>query len=242
MAAPDTPPADGDRFGRGRPPVLANIRYTDHAGELAAMTTSEAFDYIYRTNLWGSPESASGIGSQLDATATLRSQIPQLLRTLRARTLLDLPCGDFGWLQHADLGVDYIGADIVPDLVERNQQRYGNERRSFRTLDLTRDPLPQADVVLCRDCLVHLPHADIFAAFANLARSGAKYLLTTTFPELEANTDIPLGDWRPLNLRLAPFSLPEPAAVIVEDCDEEDGAYADKSLGLWQVADLPTRQ
>lgn len=231
-----------DRFGRGRPPVLANVRYADHADRLAAMSTPEVFDYIYRTNLWGSDESASGVGSQLDATVTLRAEIPRLLRRLEARTLLDLPCGDFEWLQHAELGVDnYVGADIVPDLVARNQQRYGNERRRFVTLDLARDRLPQADVVLCRDCLVHLPYDEIFAGFANLARSGATYLLTTTFPDLEADTDIALGDWRPLNLCRAPFSLPEPTAVIVEGCDEEGGAYADKALGLWPVAELPIR-
>lgn len=236
-----TTSADEDRFGRGRPPVLANLRYADHADQLTTMSTPEVFDFIYRTNLWGSDESASGVGSQLDATATLRAEIPRLLRQVDARTLLDLPCGDFGWLQHADLDVDsYIGADIVPDLVARNTREYGTDRRRFVTLDLTRDPLPAADVVLCRDCLVHLPYAEIFTAFANLARSGATYLLTTTFPDLEANTDIPLGDWRPLNLRQAPFFLPEPTAVIVEDCDEEGGAYADKALGLWPVAVLPT--
>ena len=33
--------------------------------------------------------------------------------------------------------------------------------------------------------------------------------------------------------------LPEPLDVIVEGCTEVGGAYADKALGLWRIADLP---
>jgi hypothetical protein len=30
-----------------------------------------------------------------------------------------------------------------------------------------------------------------------------------------------------------------PQRVLVEGCTENGGAYADKALGLWRVADLP---
>jgi hypothetical protein len=46
--------------------------------------------------------------------------------------------------------------------------------------------------------------------------SGARYLITTTFPEHAENADVADGDWRPLNLERAPFRLPPPAAVLVE--------------------------
>lgn len=155
-----------------RPPVLANLRFQEHLDMLVGRDPAEIFTYIFDTNLWGSEESESGLGSQLDATATLRREIPALLRRVRARTLLDAPCGDFGWLAHADLGrVDYLGADIVAALVARNTERYGSPCRRFVRLNLIDDPLPRADVVLCRDCLVHLNYPQIFAAFANLRRS-----------------------------------------------------------------------
>ncbi|HMI43699.1 MAG TPA: hypothetical protein VK516_08760, partial [Gemmatimonadaceae bacterium] len=70
--------------------------------------------------------------------------------------------------------------------------------------------------------------------------TGAEYLLTTTFPAREVNKDIVDGDWRPLNLEQSPFLLPAPHSVIVEGCTEEGGAYADKALAIWRVADLPT--
>jgi hypothetical protein len=68
--------------------------------------------------------------------------------------------------------------------------------------------------------------------------SGARYLITTTFLEREANADVVDGNWRPLNLERAPFGFPPPAAVLIEGCEEEGGAYADKALGAWAVADL----
>ncbi|MFD0660266.1 methyltransferase domain-containing protein [Thermocatellispora tengchongensis] len=141
-----------------RPPVLANIAFREHAEALAGLGMAETFAYIHRENMWGSETSVSGVGSEDVATAALRRDIPALLARLGARTLLDLPCGDFGWLSAAPLRLDsYIGADIVPALVEANRARHAGPGRSFELLDLTRDPLPRADVVLCRDCLVHLP-------------------------------------------------------------------------------------
>lgn len=228
------------KLPRSRPPVLANRRFREHAPALEGRTLAETFTYIYDTNLWGA-ESRSGLGSDLQATDRLRAAIPELLRALNARVLLDIPCGDFGWLSKANLDIDeYIGADIVAAIVERNRALFGEDRRRrFIQGDITRDPLPRADVVLCRDCLVHLSDAAIFQAFDNLKRTGSQYVLTTTFIELDANRDIASGDWRPLNLRLAPFSLPAPLAVVLEGCTEEGGAYADKALALWEIATLP---
>ena len=225
-----------------RPPVPAHLRFQEHASRLHGRELEEIFTYIYRANLWGSDESLSGVGSEHSATQHLQAAIPALLRQLRARTLLDIPCGDFAWLSRAALELDeYIGADIVEELVARNTARYaaqGSGRR-FIKRDLTSDLLPRADVVLCRDCLVHLSYQQIFQAFANLKRSRSTYLLTTTFAELDVNHDIATGDWRPLNFQLPPFRLPDPVALLIEGCTEEGGAYADKALGLWEIAALP---
>jgi hypothetical protein len=231
-----------DHFAQNRPTVLANRRFLEHRANLQGHSREFIFNYIYQTNLWGSGESASGVGSEDQATQRLQIEIPRLLRNLDAGILLDIPCGDFGWLSHADLsGVQYIGADIVSELVVQNSARFasGHNNRRFLKLDLTNDPLPAADVVLCRDCLVHLPFEDIWGALHNIKKSGSVRLLTTTFTELQKNEDIMTGDWRPLNLQKAPFHFPEPTAYIVEGCIEENGAFTDKSLGLWTINELP---
>lgn len=224
----------------GRPELDTNARFRAHREHLAERNTSGVFHYIYEQNLWGSAESVSGAGSESSATEHIRAGIPALLRRWQVRSVADVPCGDFGWLSTTDLGVaGYFGADIVPELVEHNRRRYAANGRRFDVLDLTRDRLPAADLVLCRDCLVHLGFEQIRAALRNIRDSGVRYLLTTTFPELLVNVDIETGDWRPLNFQLAPFGFPEPLEVITEGCLEGDGHYADKSLALWRVADLP---
>ena len=111
-------------------------------------------------------------------------------------------------------------------------------RRSWRAGRPTRDPLPRADVLLCRDALVHLSFADIRRVLRNVRASGTAYLLTTTFPGHAVNEDIVSGDWRLLNLEHAPFAFPPPRALIVEGCTEGSGRFADKSLALWRVEDL----
>jgi hypothetical protein len=221
-----------------RPELIAQTNFRMHRDTLAPLDLKERFEYILERNLWSSEESRSGIGSTLSETATLRSSLPRLLRDVGAATLLDIPCGDFRWLSTTELNVRYIGADIVASLVEANRQQYASADRTFVCLDLTSDSLPQADVVLCRDCLVHLSYANIRRALANIRASGAQWLLMTAFPRIEENYDIEDGDWRPLNFELAPFCLPSPRRALVEDCAEAGGAYDDKALCLWAVSDL----
>ncbi len=220
--------------------VPAHRRYLERAAELEGLDLRERFAHIFRTNLWGSEESISGSGSALEQTAAIRAQLPVLLRELKVASMLDLPCGDFGWMRAVDLsGVRYWGGDIVADLIERHQWEFGGTGRRFALLDLTRDPLPEVDLVFNRDCLVHLSSKHIWDAIKNLKSSGSRWLLTTTFPEHAENRDIEDGDWRLLNLERAPFHFPPPVAILNENCTEHGGAFADKSLGLWRIAELP---
>ena len=197
-------------------------------------TAEDRFKHIYETNHWDEAESVSGPGSTLEETEPIRRELSALLAELGASSLLDLPCGDFHWMQHTDLcGVRYIGGDLVGDLIERNRAEYARDGVEFQKLDLVNDTLPAVDVILCRDCLVHLSFADAQAALSNIARSGAGWLLATSFPSVTRNDDIVTGQWRPINLTLPPFNLPEPEQVIGEMCNESE--FADKNLSLWPV-------
>ena len=103
----------------------------------------------------------------------------------------------------------------------------------FRVLDITSDELPKADLVLVRDCLVHLSFDDIRKAIENLKRSGSKWLLATTFPGRSPH-DIKAGQWRPIDMTCKEIGMPNPISVFAENCTEGDGAFKDKSLGLWK--------
>jgi len=224
-----------------RPPVLAHLRFVAERSAFSGLDLAERFRRIHRTNLWGAAGSVSGLGSEDDATAGLRQQLPHLLRALGATSLLDAPCGDGGWISALDIGLSYTGVDIVPELIDdlRGRAKQAGIARNYLLADITRDPLPRADAILCRDCLVHLSFQNIAAALANFARSGSACLVTTTFTELKANIDCEDGDWRALNFELAPFNWGPPAQLLVEGCTEADGGWADKSLGAWRIEKLP---
>lgn len=201
------------------------------------------FIEIFEQNHWAGKESISGEGSGSAQTQKLKTKLPPLLEALQVNTLLDLPCGDLSWIREINLPVsNYIGADIVPDLVEQNRAKFSgasNTNRQFLVLDLTGDPLPDADLILCRDCLVHLSFTDIDKVLRNLKESSIKWLLATTFTDCEQNEDIATGDWRVLNLELPPFNFSPPNTLIDEECTEGGGQFTDKSLGLWKIQELP---
>jgi len=131
-------------------------------------------------------------------------------------------------------GVVYTGMDIVPELIQRNRQRF--KHLSFTVADITRSELPTVDLILCRDGLVHLSNIHLMAALANFKRSNSKYLLTTTFTKTDETTEIASGWWRPINLELPPFELPKPL-IRINDSDSDD-FYNDKTLSLWKLTEI----
>jgi SAM-dependent methyltransferase len=211
--------------------VLSRVRLGD--GDV------RVFDEIMHENRWQDAESASGTGSRLEQTEKIRNGIPPMLSRLKAQSLLDAPCGDFNWMRLVDLhGIRYIGLDVVVPLIEACQRTYGGPTRRFQVGNILTDPLPRADVILSRDCLVHLSYKHAFAALRNFRLSGATYLLTTTYISRKQNWNIVTGKWRPLNLQARPFKFPPPTELLVEGSTECDGECADKSLGLWPLASL----
>lgn len=192
------------------------------------------FERIYRENLWGDPESASGTGSGTEATALVRHQLPELFRELNVRAVLDAPCGDFAWARDVAGGLErYVGFDIVPDLIVRNRERYASETVSFVCGDLAADPLPAADLILCRDCFIHLPTRMIRAALRNFRDSGARFLLLSNSPNAAEYRDIPIGSFRPIDVRRPPFSFPPPLRIL------DESRSGDRQLCLWELASLP---
>lgn len=173
----------------------------------------------------GLPETACGYGSTLEATESLRDSLPGLLARLGVRVLLDAPCGDLNWISQVDLGVTYIGVDASDENL--NAARAKAPGLPTARADIIIDRLPNADAVLCRDFLQHLPTALAELTLQNIMATGAKYLLATSH-EAKRNADIEaVGGFRPLNLSLEPFELGEPIEVIA------DGPG--RILGVWAL-------
>jgi hypothetical protein len=205
------------------------------SGEFIADKRDETFRRIYRDGIWTQNVAgslASGPGSSLDATAAVRRDLPELLDTIGARTLLDVGCGDQVWIAGVDLRQRYIGIDIVPELIEANKRRYPD--RQYFCLDAVADELPAADTVLCREVLFHLSLSDGMALLRNLARKRRQFLIATTDIVTMFNADVPSGDFRFLNLNKRPFDFPEPDLAIADDW-----LMSGRRLAAWRFDHLP---
>ena len=189
------------------------------------------FQSIYRDHLWGTDGASaffSGVGSRgQHAKAYVETMAPVIERRASASAdalvIVDLGCGDFtvGSALLQSLGnVRYIGCDIVPELVDHNQYKFGTERVEFRRVDITRDSLPDGDVCLVRQVLQHLSNAEITAILPSLAKYEHVYVSEGQPLTLEGppNPDKPTGanvrfDWRSgrgrgVELHLPPWNLP----------------------------------
>ena len=188
----------------------------------------DKFTKIYQYSLWGSEESASGPGSELEYTRPLRKWLIDIVPKLEVKVFLDAACGDFNWMKEVvpNLGVNYIGLDIVPALVRKNQKKYSSKNINFHIADICKDKLPKCDLIMVRDCLWHLSNEDVNHFFVNLSRLEYKYLLTSTHLVHEGfcNTNIVSGeykDFRMIDLFSDPFNFSkENVKNRVRDCPE----------------------
>ncbi len=200
-------------------------------------SSEKIFTHIYSKNLWGSSESFSGPGSSLEVTSDLRKQLSELLIRREIRSILDCGCGDFNWMKEIGLGdIHYTGMEVVADLVARNNKLHASPAVSFVVGDISKDELPLTDLVICRDVLVHLTNKEISLALNNIASSGAKYLLATSFTGVE-NSDTFTGDWRPVNLQNSPYHLPSPIEIILEKGSGKKTSI-EKQFCLWSNQQL----
>ena len=210
---------------------------------ISSKSLKKKFSKVFEENGFRGDQSLSGRGSDLDQTKTIELEIPRILEEFQIKSVLDVPCGDQNWIKRINFdGIDYLGADIVTELVEKNNSRFASEHKRFITLDLSHSVPPKTDLILCRDLLVHLNTKTIERCISNIKASGSKYLLTTAFTSIRLYKNLRLFTlgigWRPINLEQAPFHFPQPLLIINENCTEGSNRFSDKSLALWRIQDL----
>jgi SAM-dependent methyltransferase len=171
--------------------------------------TGETFGAIYESAAWGG---GSGEGSCAAATDVYRAIVERLARGSDVSSVVDAGCGDWEFSQLVDWGdVSYLGLDVVPELVARNREAFARPRVEFQCSDFHAERPPVADLLLCKDVLQHWPVAWI-QRFLRFTRGRYRYMLLTndidsSRPSHPRNSDIELGDWRPVDLEAAVFGL-----------------------------------
>lgn len=170
------------------------------------------FTEIYKNKSWGPGESVSGAGSSIEYTAQIRTALPIIFNEFKIRTLFDAPCGDFNWMKEVIVpsDIEYLGGDIVKELVIENTKKFNLDRIRFQQFDITKQDFPNADLWICRDCFIHLSYEDILLSLKNFCKSEIKYLLTTTHinDNRFKNSNIESGGFRFIDLFSKPFSFP----------------------------------
>ena len=222
-------------FKSGLYGVLTAFRRMRHGrklGHIVDPSLKSRFTEIYKTGVWKEGEDAgapdSGAGSTLAATDVLRHALPGLLQDLDARVLLDIGCGDFTWMQHVSFPQKYIGIDVVDTVIDANNKQFKTKIREFAVCDATKDDLPEADTVLCRQVLFHLCFSDIKKLLENVLSKDRAYLIADSDRSSLFNSDIPSGDFRLFNLEANPFRFPTPDFVI-----DDSKIRANRVIGVW---------
>lgn len=175
-------------------------RWSKIRQEYASLSVADAFTKAYRNKLWGHAEGEeffSGAGSLEEFTTSYVNWICRFITKHQIDTIVDLGCGDFkvGRRICGAVAVNYIGADIVSDLISYNQSRFGNNTTCFKCMNILNDRLPEGDVGLLRQVLQHLSNKEISQVLANCIRFP--YLIVTEDcycgPDMRPNLDITHG-------------------------------------------------
>ena len=174
-------------------------------------------------------KSASGEGSNLGpATVTSLRILQKVIRDYNITSMIDIPCGDANWIFDAwetDSLMLYIGLDNVRAVIDVNHQRFAHHaNKEFRVWDGSNCPLPRyhvlgsssggnapprsapVDLVHSRDVLQHLPLDQAVQFLCNVFMSGARFFVTTTYPNGD-NSKISQGRNYRNDLFSHPFNL-----------------------------------
>jgi 2-polyprenyl-3-methyl-5-hydroxy-6-metoxy-1,4-benzoquinol methylase len=165
-------------------------------------------------------ESLSGPGSSIANTVEVRNLLHKCIFNYNIKSILDLGCGDWNWLQNVCLdGVNYLGWDADVDLIVSNLFNYSEDNITFDTLDICLEEYPSVDLIICRDVLFHMP-INLAQKIINKSKKSCKLFLSTSFLDVKINTGIQSGlNWGyyPINLNAPPFNLSD----LLLDFDRE---------------------
>ena len=207
--------------------------------------TEQMFTGIYKHTVWGfhDGETVSGPGSTINYTKELRKELPKLFKQFNITSVLDAPCGDFNWMRTVMKDfpeIQYTGADIVEPIIQKLQQFDTRSNQKFIHLDITQDKLPDADLMICRDCLFHFEPHLVGDFVHNFVASNIKYLLTTTHYNdgTWSNISLNTGGFHPIDLLSEPYNFDSEVLYSIDDWIE---GYPPRRMCLWsaeQIKDL----
>ncbi|KAJ5719692.1 hypothetical protein N7493_007270 [Penicillium malachiteum] len=183
-------------------------------------------------------DTVCGWGSSEQHTRQVRKMLTEILDDYNVKTLSDAGCGDLAWISMIDIGdIDYVGYDLY-ERATWPELREGGVK--LDVLDITTQDTRAADLLICRDVLIHLPNDMVLYTLDRFRRSASLLLATSYTGDLNPyggefsnlkRMEEPSLRHAKLDLSLPPFNLGQPLIKISED-------FPGKYLGLWNLSRL----
>jgi len=159
----------------------------------AERNLGSVFTSVYHEGLWGGRpgELYSGPGSHDDLICMpYVNRIVGFLKDSGAEKLrvIDLGCGDFNvGRQLAPHCGQYVGADIVEDLIKKHRETQHANNVKFCVLDMIKDELPDGDIALVRQVFQHLSNEQISKILPKLKKYKVVFI-TEHYPNENDDT------------------------------------------------------
>ena len=193
----------------------------------------QVFTSIYKSNHWVQKDetlskdsmSVSGHGSNINTNQffDLKENFTKMIDDKQINSVLDMPCGDFLWfyeiIKHKN--IDYVGVDIVDELIEANKIKYQNKNFNFINEDIVNfNTDKKFDLILIRDLFIHIQNSDIKQIFQNLNKINFRYVALNSYNN-KVNQDVVVGNHRKVNLLIEPFNLEKPLEYFKDYEDDK---------------------
>jgi SAM-dependent methyltransferase len=200
---------------------------------------SALFRLYHRTNYWGDPRTASGDSSRPERAAAARSLLQHIVDCNQYIKILDVGCGDFSWGSVLRLPptCQYIGLDIVPEVIEANSRLYGSPPKlQFMVSDATVDTLPEADLILIRDLFIHLEDEEIQAVLRAVRGCKSSLLIASSYRGAVSARDLKKWNFAPIDLECNSYGLGSADFFIPEAPEYDRPEDGIKGIAGWRFS------
>ena len=193
----------------------------------------QVFTSIYKSSHWVQKNdslsknsiSVSGPGSYINTNQffNLKKIFTKIIDDRKINSILDMPCGDFLWfyeiIKHKN--INYVGVDIVDELIDANKVKYQNKNFSFINDDIVNfNTNKKFDLILIRDLFIHIQNYDIKKIIQNLSKINFNYVALNSYNN-KVNHDVIVGNHRKVNLLIEPFNLEKPIEYFKDFEDDK---------------------
>jgi SAM-dependent methyltransferase len=186
--------------------------------ETLEKSCEQVFTAIYDNLDWGLADDgdpSSGWGSFPVYAKPYMDFLVDFINSNQIQSVVDLGCGTWEFSRYIDWGnVNYLGVDVVEKVVQLNQKKFGKQNITFIQGDILAMPLPDAELMVCKDVLQHLQHEDI-KVFLERTKKYKHRLITNDLAISDIDSvditndnreNVIRGDNRPLDLTKPPFN------------------------------------